>query len=298
MTRALVLGGGGPVGIGWESGLTLGLAEKGIHFAEADAIYGTSAGSVVGANIALGLDLRGAIEQVAATASARGVAPVADGAGGANRMTALIEAMVAAVTSTAPPEEARKTLGRISLESDVVSEERFVGLFANLAGHDWPRHFSCTAVDTATGEFVLWREVSGIDLQRGVASSCSVPGVFPPVSIGESRYMDGGMRTGLNADVAVGHDRVVVVSCTPLTLPEGLSNPIFDALVGSVQTEIATLESSGSKVEAIEPNAAMLEVSGWGTALMDTSRAAAAFEVGLEQGTAEADRIGSLWNAG
>ena len=45
MTRALVLGGGGPVGIGWESGLVVGLAKGGVDLAAADAIYGTSAGS-------------------------------------------------------------------------------------------------------------------------------------------------------------------------------------------------------------------------------------------------------------
>src|SRR5688572_11394097 len=54
MTRAVVLGGGGPVGIAWESGLAAGLAETGVDLAAADFIMGTSAGSVVGAQLALG----------------------------------------------------------------------------------------------------------------------------------------------------------------------------------------------------------------------------------------------------
>ena len=53
-SRALVLGGGGPVGIAWESGLAAGLEEEGVRLADADLIVGTSAGSVVGAQLALG----------------------------------------------------------------------------------------------------------------------------------------------------------------------------------------------------------------------------------------------------
>lgn len=54
-SRALVLGGGGPVGIGWEAGMLKGLADDGIQLAEADLIVGTSAGSAVGSQLALGV---------------------------------------------------------------------------------------------------------------------------------------------------------------------------------------------------------------------------------------------------
>ena len=54
-TRALVLGGGGPVGIAWESGLIAGLEADGVMLGEADLIVGTSAGSMVGAQLALGV---------------------------------------------------------------------------------------------------------------------------------------------------------------------------------------------------------------------------------------------------
>ena len=52
--RALVLGGGGVTGIAWETGLIAGLAGLDIDLAAADVIIGTSAGSVVGADIASG----------------------------------------------------------------------------------------------------------------------------------------------------------------------------------------------------------------------------------------------------
>src|SRR6202000_1227861 len=52
--RALILGGGGPVGIAWELGLAAGLEEGGVRIADADRILGTSAGSFVGAALASG----------------------------------------------------------------------------------------------------------------------------------------------------------------------------------------------------------------------------------------------------
>src|SRR5262249_16783431 len=53
--RALVLGGGGPVGEAWESGVIAGLMEKGIDVYRANKIVGTSAGSIVGARVAAGM---------------------------------------------------------------------------------------------------------------------------------------------------------------------------------------------------------------------------------------------------
>src|SRR5215471_2963453 len=52
-SRALVLGGGGPVGRAWEIGLVDGFAGQGIDLGTADVIIGTSAGAVVGAQLAL-----------------------------------------------------------------------------------------------------------------------------------------------------------------------------------------------------------------------------------------------------
>ena len=41
-----------------------------------------------------------------------------------------------------------------------------------------------------------------------------MPGVFPPVTINGRRYMDGGMRSTTNADLAEGYERVLVVPVT------------------------------------------------------------------------------------
>src|SRR6516162_3121832 len=54
-SRALVLGAGGPVGRTWQSGLIAGLIEREIDLGDASLIIGTSAGAIVGAQLALGL---------------------------------------------------------------------------------------------------------------------------------------------------------------------------------------------------------------------------------------------------
>jgi len=53
--NALVLGGGGPVGEAWESGVIAGLADRGIYLSRMDRIIGTSAGAIVGARLAMGM---------------------------------------------------------------------------------------------------------------------------------------------------------------------------------------------------------------------------------------------------
>src|SRR4029077_9557115 len=53
--RALVLGGGGITGIGWELGMLAGLCAAGVDLIRADVVVGTSAGSVVGAQIRSGV---------------------------------------------------------------------------------------------------------------------------------------------------------------------------------------------------------------------------------------------------
>ena len=55
--RALVLGGGGVTGVAWEIGLLLGLAEHGADLSDADLLVGTSAGSVVAAQVLSGVPL-------------------------------------------------------------------------------------------------------------------------------------------------------------------------------------------------------------------------------------------------
>ena len=138
-------------------------------------------------------------------------------------MAKLMELMARAAASDADPEELRAEIGRFALEAETGPEERFVDAFRYLAEESWPRRYQCTAVDALTGEFMVWDGSHGEALDRAVASSCAVPGVFPPITINGRRYIDGGMRSGTNTDLAEGHQKVLVI-----TLMSGNRMPVTD----------------------------------------------------------------------
>lgn len=293
MSRAVVLGGGGPVGIGWEAGLIVGLARGGVELAAADSVVGTSAGSVVGMILASGGDLTEATELVRQATPPPVSDPAPDGPADG------IEQLLASVAEAARDPEAapavRARLGRLARQADTIGEEAWIAMFGSFAGDEWPERFCCTAVDVEDGRFKVWSRSDGVDVQRAVASSCAVPCVFPPVRIGDRQWMDGGVRDMLNADVAAGHGTVLAVSCTVLDLPPGLDLPAMESVFAATKAQLDGLRSGGAEVETVIPGAEMLEISGWGLNLMDFSRAGAAFEAGVRQGEDEATRLAGFW---
>jgi NTE family protein len=297
MARAVVLGGGGPVGIGWEAGLLVGLKEAGVDAALADAVVGTSAGSVVGFTLASGGDLTQAVSLIGAAGVDDTAAepPVTAGADAAGGLEALMASLAEAARHPERAEGVRARLGSLALGTTTITEEQWLGMFASFAGQAWPAGFSCTAVDTATGTFRVWDGDAGVEPQQAIASSCAVPAIFPPVTIGGTRWMDGGVRDMLNVDVAAGHEAVLVVSCTLLDLPEGFSTPVMEAVFSATRASVGTLRDGGTRVEVVVPGAEMLEISGWGLNLMDFTRAAAAYQAGRRQGVEEASRIAGIW---
>lgn len=284
--RALVLGGGGSVGIAWETGLAAGLADEGIDLRLADKIVGTSAGSFVGAELASGrapAALRARLTE-SATARSRAV-PATTGALPAPDLTKLMNFMARVPKSEAEALELRAEIGAYALEAQTVPEETCIGFFASVADTPWPAKYACTAVDAQDGRFVVLDHNTGTSLARGVASSCSVPGLFPPITINGRRYVDGGMRSATNFDLAEGYERVIAVAVIP---PGGAA-----FMAARIDPELAQLRRGGSHVELITPDAASLD--SFGPNLMDASRQAAALEAGVKQGRAEAVRIRSVW---
>jgi NTE family protein len=293
MTKALVLSGGGSVGIGWQTGLLAGLARGGVNLGDADYIVGTSAGSAVGAQLALGTDFeaRVAAYQQPSTGPALRSAP-ATGAGVAERMAAFMEVMTSADPDEAP-DAARQRIGRFALDAEgALAEEQFVAGFGYLAGKPWPAVYRCTAVDAETGEFVVWDAASGAPLDRAVASSCAVPGIFQPITINGRRYIDGGMRSGANADLAAGHDLVLLVTLMG-NRPGMADNPAFARMRARAEAELATITDAGGRLETIAPDAEAAAAMGMN--LMDGSIAPAAAAHGVRQGEAIAEHIASHW---
>jgi NTE family protein len=269
MTHALVLGGGGPLGVGWQAGVLSALTEASVSVGDADFILGTSAGAIVGAQIAAGRPLSDLLVSMGQPAPWR--------VGEPGESMDLAEMMATLDPANAAP------------------EADWIAYFDYLCDRDWPVPFRCTSFSLTSGSFAVWDQASGVDLQRAVASSCTVPGLVSPVTINGESWIDGGARDALNADLAIGHEIVVAVSCMALEPPEGATPEILAGLLPGIRQRIDDLRVSGAAVEMIEPSQEFGELSGWGRCLMDVSRTSDAFESGVRQGGAEVERIRALW---
>jgi NTE family protein len=274
--RALVLGGGGITGIAWELGMISGLREHGVDLTTADLIVGTSAGSVVGAQIATGVDPQERYE--AQLTPPNGEVAAALGRGNLLRFGL-------AMVGSRDPQRARQRIGRVALRASTVPEaERIAVIARRLPVHEWPeRALRIAAVDATTGEFVALDRHAGVPLVEAVAASCAVPGVWPPVSTGGRRFIDGGVRSPANVDLAAGYDRVVVLA--PLVRGFGPITP--------PAAQAAQLRAAGAHVELVSPDAAALAAIGRN--VLDPARRAAAARAGRAQADTVADTIGAVW---
>jgi NTE family protein len=166
----------------------------------------------------------------------------------------------------------------------VPEAERRAVIEARLPGYEWPlRRLLITAVDAQSGEFVTFDRDSGVSLVDAVGASCAVPGVWPPVTIDGRRYIDGGVRSAANADLANSYDRVVVLA--PTTAGMG---PI-----PSVATQVAQLSAS---VAVVSPDKQAKQAIGRN--MLDPARRAPAARAGREQATAVASAVADVWSAG
>ncbi len=277
--RALVLGGGGVTGVAWEVGVLAGLADHGADLTNADLVIGTSAGSVVGVDVRSGLSLA-EFYQVQCS-------PVQPGEATAKMGRGVMIKYAKAVAFTRDPVKAGRRIGSVALKARTESEESRRKVFqARIPIFDWPAgKLQITAIDAATGAFTIFDSTSGVSLIDAVGASCAVPGIWPPVTIGGKRYIDGGMRSATNADLAAGYRRVVIIA--PLTQGFG---PI-----ASVGTQIEQLTAQGSEVILISPDkAALLAI---GKNVLDPANRPGAAKAGYEQGTAQAQAVAALWSA-
>jgi NTE family protein len=260
---------------------------------------GTSAGSFVGARLALGADCKTFADPILADQIP------GDGAtqrGGAARggpppdLSKLMTLMGEAQGGVRNPAEVRAEIGAWALSQPTVSEDAFIESFghsfASLPVDKWPdRGFACTAVDAETGAFQLWTADAKVGVVRAVASSCSVPGVYPPVTLNGRRYIDGGMRSPTNADMAVGHDLVLIVALRVGSAGGALG----ERIAARFNDEVETLKAAGATVVTITPDEASL--GAFGPNLMDFRRRPDAARAGVAQGLAYAEQLGPYWEA-
>jgi NTE family protein len=279
--RALVLAGGGVAGIAWELGVLRGIGDEDPELLSSlrgsDVVVGTSAGSTVGAQITSGATI--------------GDLYVAQLSGQSSELEVeldledLMSRLSGAAKGAAGPEDMARRTGAFALAAPTVSEStRRAIVAARLPDKSWPdRTLLLPAVDAETGEMVVFRKDSGVELVDAVAASCAVPGVWPPVTIGGRRYMDGGVRSGTNADLASGCDRVLVI--TP-------SQPEAPQLSGSLEDEIEQL----SPAEVWVIYADEMSTAAFGRNPLSPSTRNPSARLGRKIGRARATDLASFWH--
>jgi len=153
------------------------------------------------------------------------------------------------MTGITSPGDMLRRFGQFALDATTVPEAaRRAVIESRLPSAAWPATpTKLIAVDCGSGEMAAFDADSGVSLVDAVGASAAVPGVWPPVTINGRRYMDGGVRSADNADLAAGAAQIVVIS------PLGMDSPLPTTLP---LREVATrLKDGGATVTVISPDA-------------------------------------------
>ena len=277
MTLGLVLGGGGVAGIAWEIGILAGLAEQGVELARPGRIVGTSAGSIVGAQIAAG-------GQADAMLDAQLVdQPIgAEGHRVEHNFDGWAELLSEPGVRDGGPADLLRRIGAMAGEAQTASLESYRALIERqLPVAEWPADVDLriTAVAAATGEVTVWRADSGVPLLEAVMSSCAVPGLMPLALVAGRRYFDGGIASPTHADQAAGCSEVLVIA------------PFAESIMGpTLATELGALGDARTAVIVPDANS----MAAFGLNPLDPATRVPAALAGRAQGRAEAMRIGIL----
>ncbi|HZC24786.1 MAG TPA: patatin-like phospholipase family protein [Candidatus Binatia bacterium] len=281
--RALILGGGGVAGIAWMTGFFLGLRECNVDVRNADLTIGTSAGATLAAQLGGSASLDELFQRfVNPSSQSAEIEPDP-------RLLESFRQFRSTLPSISDPAERIHRIGQWALETPTVAEsDRRAIVAQRLPTHSWPdAELQIVVVDAHTGEMVAFDRNSQVNLVDAVTASCAVPGIWPPVTIHGRRYIDGGVRSAENADLARGYARTLILSPMGTTLPR----------IGgsSLNEQIQLLHSAGGKTCLVSPDAPSRNAIGLNPLSLETRRPAA--EAGRAQGRRVAADIAIFWKA-
>jgi len=273
---AVVLGSGGVLGIAWSIGVIAALVRAGMRIENVGLWIGTSAGSVVAAKLVNQIPVTQLLqEQMSGQAAAQETLRPYDQREVDAKNQQLFEKVQGDLLL------ARQRIGAWAQRSNtppLAQRQRIIA--QRLNGLDWPRTpLRIVSVNARTGAKKIWDHNSGISLAQAVTASCAVPGVWPVVPLQGEPYMDGGVRSSTNADLALGCRHVLVIS------PQGYSerNPIN----GHLHEEVDKLQARGASVHVVTPDTPCLQAMGHN--ILDPSRCATVAQAGYAQGCATQD---------
>lgn len=296
--EVLVLGGGGVLGEAWMTAVLAGLADAaGFDPRECDAFVGTSAGSIVAAVLAAGIEpgtrLGELPEQPAIPTGPAGGDGGLSGrameiALGAGRTAAAPLAVLGLRSTQAGGAMLRRAvLGRVPK-----GRRSLAGLGRELerAGAAWDGRLSVAAVDLASGRRVMFGTAGAPHVPVGpaVEASCAIPGVFRPVTVDGRSYVDGGVWSPTNLDAAPAGRGTRVLCLNPtgsmrttLATPFGAFGPLSRSLAA---VEALAVQRRGARVLTVSPDAA--SVAAIGGNLMDSRPRSRVIAAGVAQGRA------------
>jgi NTE family protein len=281
--KALVLGGGGIAGLGWFAGLFYGLSKQGVDLRDADLMIGTSAGSATAAQLRSAQTL----EQL----YARQTDPALIDDECPPDISAMAELMAAFPKLQTLPDhtERMQAIGKLAQGAKTVPPKvRRAMIERRLSAHEWPKAaLVITTVDVKSGALTTFDAKSGVSLVDAVAASCAVPGVWPVVTIGSKHFMDGGVFSVDNAELAAGAKRIIIASPFGSVAPAPAGYHLNDA--------IAKLEAAGSKVLVVAPDEAARDAMG--TNPLDPAVRKPSAEAGLVQGQVMAGSVREFWDS-
>lgn len=295
---ALVLGGGGAAGNAWMIGVIAGLADAGIDMTEAaDLVIGTSSGATAAAHLRSGrtpaMLLSGILSEVTQPVGQRpqGSPPMP--------MDAVFERMRAIGAAATSAADLCRAMGAFGLECNSMldgsaAQRRRALVASRLPNPEWPeKPMILVAVNAHTGEPALFDRHSGVELVDAVTASTALPG-GPTHTIHGVHYINGGVRSTDNADLASSYANVVVL--TPFSERSGPLPPgQFEGLRRSPEwgndlaSQVESLRSQGSHVVVISPDAESRVAMG--TTQMDLATRAPSAQAGFVQGKREATHL-------
>jgi NTE family protein len=310
VSRALVLGSGGLTGVAWEAGVLQGLADRGNTITGWDVVIGSSAGAYVGSRLLADQSIGPTFAALGATDVGGEDQALRSGLGGltvflirasrAPGMTWLTRAAVLPIALRAlVVNAARDGLGEFAVFSAILRSRqpgasptdsvRALGRLARGNRRperawieywqarlsplvEWPEGpLRIVAVDIEDGHRETFERSSGATLAQAMAASSAVAGAVPAISIAGRRYMDGGSASQTNADLAAGHDQVVVIA---------------PADRGQLAAELEQLRGAGTNPLVIRPSEASTAAMGQELGRLDNARVSASASAGRVDGQA------------
>jgi NTE family protein len=294
----LVLASGGTLGEAWMSGVLAGIEDATGHdFRTTESFVGTAAGSLVAAALVAGQRPRrpkagsglpaltaGETGDDVASETAAGIAAAQLSLPRAVLQNVAREALRvagAAATPLAPMALAVGSSGSTAVRAALLG--RAPGADRSLTAiHDgvsatgarFDGRLRVVAVDRGNGRRVVFGAPGGPDatVAQAVQASCSVPWIFAPVGIDGREYVDGGVWSNTNLDIAPASRMTQVLCLNPIaSLDIALASPfgLLRAIAGSTAAlETLALRSRGARVRMLGPAHDIARVMG--PDLMDT----------------------------